>query len=172
MNNSWMDQPGSCEVRAHGQVIRYQCSGTGRPVILLRSEGPLAPSWGELLRELQRSYRMIVPEPPPPDSDVTGWLDAFLEGLGSSGVRILATDRFCLPAFELALGEGEQIARLVLMPEGPGREIVLGGSVEAALARARVPLLLVHESQPAAELNARVTSFLGAAGAALPARIA
>jgi hypothetical protein len=143
-------------VRAHGQVIRYRCSGAGRPVLLLRSEGPTDVFGRGLLATLERSYRLIVPEPPPADADVTAWLAAFLEGLGCSGVRIVAADRFCLPAIELA--EADQVARLVLLRNG-------GGS-ETTLVDAGVPLLVARSGQPAAELLETVTRFLGAGGAA------
>jgi pimeloyl-ACP methyl ester carboxylesterase len=160
MNNPALDQPWSCEVQARGQVIRYRCTGSGRPLLFLHCGSPLEGTYQELLAALERRHRVIVPEPPPADADLTAWLDAFLEGLGGTDVRILAIDRLCLPASELALTGPDDIARLVLIPAVPGREPVLGDTVEAELARARVPFLVAHDGQPTAELVERVTRFL------------
>src|SRR5687767_5076939 len=98
MDKPWMDECRSCEVRAHGQLIRYRCTGAGRTVLVLRSAGPLPPGAREMLATLETSYRVIEPEPPGPDADVGAWLEAFLEGLGATGVRVIAADRFRLPA--------------------------------------------------------------------------
>ena len=169
MNNPVMDQPWSCEVRARGQVIRYRCAGTGRPVLFLHSGDAAHRPWPELLAALVKGHRVILPEPPPADADVTAWLDAFLEGLGSTGVRILAADRFCLPSLGLALAETDLISRLVFLADQRGDEIGLQTAVETAEALARVPFLLVPPGPPTAELIERVTRFFRAA-AAVPAQ--
>lgn len=77
------------EVRAHDRVMRYRRSGVGRAVLVLRSPEDPEPLWPELLEALGAGYRLIVPDPPPGDADVAGWLAGFLEGLGASNVRIL-----------------------------------------------------------------------------------
>ena len=170
MKEPMKDEPWSCEVRARDQVIRYRCEGTGRSLIALHP-GRVDPVWEELLAALARSYRVVVPEPPPAKADVAAWLDAFLEGLGGSGIRIVAADRFCMPAFEVTLVAADQIGRLVLLPEGPGdgssREAVVGGTVETELASARIPLLVAHRGLPVTALVERVTRFHGPVGAAL-----
>src|SRR5687768_2937389 len=93
------------EVRAHDQVIRYRRIGVGRPVLVLHSPDDPDPLWPELLDTLGASYRVIVPDAPERETDVTTWLTGFLEGLGAISVRIVASDRFCMPALELALLE-------------------------------------------------------------------
>ena len=155
-----MDQAWSCEVRARGQVIRYRSTGAGRPLLFLHSAAAVELAWRDLRSALERSYRVIVPEPPPADVDVTTWLDAFLEGLGGSGLRILAADRFRLPLLGLALAEAELIARLVFLLDGRGGEVGLGGAVETAEALARIPLLVVPPGQQGAELIEQVSRFL------------
>jgi hypothetical protein len=152
------------EVRAHDQVMRYRRSGVGRAVLVLRSLGDPEPLWPELLEALGSSYRLIVPEPPSADADVAGWLADFLEGLGVSNVSILVGGSFCIPALELALLEGEQIARLVMVAEGRGTGDPGRGVLETALRRVAVPLLVVRRGQPAGEIVRVVTSFLAAEG--------
>ena len=164
MNDPAMDQPWSCEVRARGQVIRYRSAGAGRPLLLLHSGAPPEPAGTELLSALERRYRVIVPEPPAPDVDVTSWLDAFLEGLGGSGLRVLAAGRFRVPALGLALAEPELIARLALLLDGERGEIALGHAVENAEELARVPLLLVPPDLRGAALAEQVIGFLGTNG--------
>src|SRR5687768_9062075 len=107
------------EVRAHDQVMRYRRTGAGRPVLVLRSPDDPDPLWPELLATLGASYRVIVPDPPEGDTDVATWLTSFLEGLGATSVRIVASDRFCMPAVELALLEAVGIVRMALVTDGP-----------------------------------------------------
>jgi hypothetical protein len=151
------------EVRARDQVMRYRRVGVGRSVVLLlRSCEPAEPLWRELLEALSVDFRLIVPEQPAPGADVAGWLAGFLEGLGMSNVAVLAADRFCLPAVELALVQGDQLARIVLVPDGAdasGRGPCCG-KLETALGQAALPLLVVHRGHPASEIVPLVTGFL------------
>ena len=151
------------EVRARDQVMRYRRSGVGRAVVLLLCPGESPePFWPALLEALGADFRLIVPELPAADADVAGWLAGFLEGLGVSNVGVLAADRFCLPALELALLEGDQLTRIVLVSDGPGgpRHPSGGGKLQTPLGQAALPLLVVHRGQPASEVVPLVTGFL------------
>ncbi len=148
------------EVRAHDQVMRYRRSGTGRPVLVHHSpEGPDS-LWPELLTTLGNGYRLIVPEPPAPDVDVTAWLTSFLEGLGTTSVRIVAADRFCIPALELALLEAVGITRMVLVATGPVAPDAPRGFLRSAIGRASASILVVRRGQPAEDGVAAITEFL------------
>jgi hypothetical protein len=154
------------EVRARDQVMRYRRSGVGRAVLLFLIPDHREPLWPGLLEALGAGFRLIVPEPPAADADIAGWLADFLEGLGMSNVRILAADRFCLPALELALLEADQVARLVLLPEGTGGRGEVGATLETATRHMRVPLLVIRRGQPADEIVSLIKDFLGDGAAA------
>ena len=147
------------EVRAHDTVMRYLRTGAGRPVLVLRSDDDPHSLWPGLIETLRRGYRLIVPEPPPAGADVSGWIAGFLEGLGTATVRILAADRFCIPALELAL-ESDQVTRIVLVTEGPATTDAGRGLLETAMGRSAVPLLVIRGAQPADEGMSLIADFL------------
>lgn len=147
------------EVRVRDQVMRYRRSGGGLPVVVLGSPGEPEPLWPGLHEALSSRFRLIVPELPRCDSDVAAWLSAFLEGLGSTEVRVIASSEFCVPALELALGDLDRIARVVLVPVGEAGESGLDGRVAAIARRAEVPLLVVPSGSPAAEAIPLVVGF-------------
>ena len=149
------------EVRARDRVMRYRRSGVGRTVLVLTSHDDPESLWPELLDALGTGYRLIVPEAPAGDSDVATWIADFLEGLGVSNVSLLAADRFCIPALEVALLEGDQVARIVLVPPGNGRAGDGGAALVTGTRQARVPLLVVQRGQPAIETVPAITAFLG-----------
>ncbi len=148
------------EVRAHDRVMRYRRSGTGRPVLILHSPDDPQQLWPELLEALGAGYRLIVPEPPSADEDVATWIAGFLEGLGTTGVRIVAAAQFSIPALELALLEAVGITRMVLVANGPPTLDPRRGFLRSAIGRASVPLLVVRRAQPADEGVALITDFL------------
>ena len=160
MNTTSSDQSRPwCELRAHDRVIRYRCSGSGRSVLVLASEDA-SPFWALLLAGLDGGFRVIAPEAPPADTDVSGWLASLLEGLGTSSIRVVAGDRFHAPALEAAHDEPDQVACVVLVAE---EEVV---AVEAP--DAKVPVLVAHARRPAEELALWVRDFLSArAGATI-----
>jgi hypothetical protein len=94
------------EVRAHGWVMRYRRLGAGPPLLLL---GPVGGVDG-----LAAQFRVIVPELPDPREDVGGWLTAFLEGLGMSGVTVLAAAPFFAVARDLALADPDRVSHVIL----------------------------------------------------------
>jgi hypothetical protein len=161
MTRPSMDSLGSwAEVRAHGQVMRYQSRGTGQAVLVLFSD-ERDGVWGTLLGVLAMRFRLILPELPRVDVDLSCWLTALLEGLGIASVRILAEGRFCAPSVELALLEAEQIAGLVLLTSDRDEKVRLAGARAAAIQRAEVPLLMVRREDSADVIGPLITGFLG-----------
>ena len=151
------------EVRAHDHVMRYRRSGAGRVVLVLHADGDDGAAdslWPELAAALAERFRLIVPEAPADGADVSAWLGDFLEGLGVSGVALVAADRLCIPALELALLDTDQIARVVLVPGGRGTETVLDGALATSARQASLPLLIVRRGMPADEAVPLVTGFL------------
>lgn len=150
------------EVRANDRVVRYRRTGTGRTIVVLLSPNSRKPPWPELIEALGSRFRVIFPEPPAADPDVSDWLADFLEGLGTSNIGIVAADRFCMPTLELTLLGLDQVARVVLVPHGRGWEQGVGGALEAATGQAVVPLIVVRDGQPVEEIVQRVTGFFAA----------
>jgi hypothetical protein len=157
------------EVRAHGRVIRYRRSGLGPTLLLLDPPDQSELLWPELLEALDTGFRLIVPEPPPTEADVACWLATFLEGLGVPEVSVLAGGCFCIPALELALSPGDQVARLVLVPAGSGAGEARGGTLDTVNRQVAVPLLVVRRDQPADGIVPLVTRFLRGNGSEVPA---
>lgn len=148
------------EVRARDHVMRYRRSGAGPAVLLLGS--PECPDliWPELVAELRERFRLIVPELSAADGgNPTALLAAFLEGIGMASAAVVAVDTLCVAALELALRGGEQIGRLVLVPDGPVEDTGLEGAL-ATGNRQAIPLLVVRRSLPASEAVPLITGFL------------
>jgi hypothetical protein len=153
------------EIRAHDLVMRYRRLGVGRSLLFLdsRSEAEICP---ELRDALAGDFRLIVPELPGANVHLAGWLADLLEGIGASDVGIVAAERYCVTAIELALLGVDQIARVVIVcPESRGHSRRFDawehGALESASRRANVPMLLVHRGQSLAEIAALVRSFFG-----------
>ena len=120
-----------------------------------------SPFWAVLMAGLDGRFRVIAPEAPPDDADLTAWLASLLEGLGTSSIRVIAGDRFRAPAFELARKEPDQVPCVVLISGTAGVVPVS----EAAAAVARIPVLVVSAKEPVAGLASRVRDFLMSEGA-------
>jgi len=86
--------------------MRYHRLGAGPPLVLL---GPTGRA-----DELAARFRVIVPEMPDPGEDVGAWLTAFLEGLGMSGVTVLAAEPFHAVARDLALADPDRVSHVIL----------------------------------------------------------
>jgi hypothetical protein len=56
----------------------------------------------------------------------------------------------------------DQVARIVLVPNGRGGEAGLGGALETATGQAVVPLLVVRDGLPVEEILPLITRFLAA----------
>ena len=147
------------EVHARDQVMRYGRFGSGLPVVVLGSPVHTEPLWPGLHEALAIRFRLIVPDLPRCDADIASWLAAFLEGLGSTEVRVVASSEFCISALELALGDLDRIARVVLVPRGESSASGLDGRLATVARRATVPLLVVRRGAPAAEAIPLVVGF-------------
>ena len=147
------------EVRARDHVMRYRRWGTGPSVLLLAAADAPDPLWPELLEALGARFRLIVPELSPAEPDPTALLTAFLEGIGTTSAAVVAVDALCVAALELALRGGEQIGRLVLVPDGPVEDTGLEGAL-ATVTSPAIPLLVVRRRLPAGEALPLVTGFL------------
>ena len=150
------------EVRANDRVMRYRRAGTGRAIVLLLVSTPLEAPWPELTASLGSRFRLIFPEPPSADTDVTHWLGDVLEGLGMANIGIVAAERFCIPTLELTLLGLDQVARVVLVPHGPAGEQSVEGALDAATGQALVPLIVIRDGQPVEESVRLITRFLAA----------
>lgn len=154
----------SCEVRANGQVVRYRRSGSGRPLLLLLAADEASAFWPELLDLLRSHARLIVPEPPAAEADAEPWLSALVEGLGLSRVTVVASDRFCLAAFERTLLEPDRVARVIMVCRGRGSEAGISGSLDSAPRLGAVPILVLRNDRSASEVVPLVKEFLARPG--------
>ena len=155
------------EVRARDHVMRYRRTGAGRAVLVLcaggAAEGDSTPLWPELPGELAAHFRVLVPEVPAAataEGDVAVWLVDFLDGLGAAGVAVVATERFCVAALELALLDADRVARVVLVPGGRAEETGLDGALATPSRGDDIPILVVRRGLPADEALPLVTHFL------------
>jgi pimeloyl-ACP methyl ester carboxylesterase len=154
------------EVRVRDRVMRYNRSGGGLPVVVL---GGAEPLWPGLHEVLAGHFRLIVPELPRCTEDVAAWLAAFLEGLGTTKVRVVASSDFCMSALELALADLDRIDRIVLVPRGEPSSPGLAGDVATVARQSAVPMLVVRRGVPAEEAVPLVLGFLGGGEAVAPA---
>lgn len=118
-------------------------------------------SWPHALgTALARRFRLITPEAPPEGVDPGEWLGAFLEGLGTPGIGVVAAERFCLPALVLALRDPQRITRLVLLPDGAADWWGVDGVVEPAGRLGKVALLVPSRGVGSAESVSMIHDFL------------
>lgn len=157
----------TAEVRAHDQVIRYHRSGTGPVVLLLGVHDGASPLWPELLGALAGRFRLIAPVLTVMDATAVLLAD-FLEGLGVSAVTLVASGSFCIPALELALRDVDQIARVVLVPDGQPTDSAWGGALTTRAREASMPLLVMRRGMPASDALTLLTEFLAGGAPAAP----
>lgn len=86
--------------------MRYRRLGSGPPLVLLGAT--------DRAEELAGQYRVLIPEMPPFGDDVTDWLSAFLDGLGTTDVTLLAAGPFHDLARDLALADPDRVIRVIL----------------------------------------------------------
>ena len=135
---------GWCEVRAHQRVVRYRRIGDGAaPMLLLLDGGFPIAFWPDLARALATSFRVVVPDLSSGRNDAATVMRCLLDGLGASGVAVIASGPYCGVAVALAAGDEEQVGSLVLVSdddipnESPVPLLVLSGhlSLDGALVR-------------------------------------
>ena len=153
-----ISQEGWAEVRARDRVVRYRRTGTGPIVLLLAHEDTRLRDG--LVRELSENFRLLDPEMAETEIKIAECLAEFLEGLGTTTVNVVAVGRFCIPALELALRDGDQIGRVVLIPDGEECETASEGAIATTSRRISMPLFIVRGLTPAAVLPL-VSQFLG-----------
>ena len=103
-------------------MTRYVRRGTGPAVVLVGADVDTNPVWRPLVERLESGHRIVVPQPPPANADVTAWLRGFIEGLGLTSVVLIAGNGSSAAALELATADDFLVRKLVLMPN-PGEPI-------------------------------------------------
>ena len=103
-------------------MTRYVRRGTGPAVVLVGADVDTNPVWRPLVERLESGHRIVVPQPPQANADVTAWLRGFIEGLGLTNVVLIAGNGSSAAALELATADDFLVRKLVLMPN-PGEPI-------------------------------------------------
>jgi hypothetical protein len=148
------------EVCAHDRVMRYRRLGAGMPILLLFHQFGSAPMADELVRVLTTKFRLIVPELSS-RSNPTDWIAEFLEGLGTSAVTLIAAGPLCMPAIEIALRDADQIARIVLLPDGDADESSREPALVATFGVSHIPALIVRPGLGVTETVTIIAEFVG-----------
>lgn len=150
------------EVRARDAVVRYRRSGAGPLVMLVAADGAAGPFWPGLADTLAERFRVVAPELPPGEgaSSIATRLYDFLDGIGARGALVLAAGRLCVPVLELAMRDMDQVARVVLVPDGGSDDQPSDGMLLTSTRSATIPLLVASRRLPPAEAIPLVVGFL------------
>ena len=87
--------------------MTYRRLGSGPPLLVL---GAVEEADVE---RLAARHRVIVPELPAPDEDVRAWLTGFLEGLGTTGLTVLAAKPFYAAARDVAAADPDRLTQVL-----------------------------------------------------------
>ena len=151
------------EVHANQRVMRYRHSGAGPAVMLLGADvaGHSSDLWPELPGLLQAHFRVVIPQLPHNIDDVALSLQCLLDGVGASGIGLIAGGPYCYPATELALGPNgsEYISRLILVGDNNTGEHPTDFASSDALS---VPLLVLSRRMSVAKAMSAALPFLKA----------
>ena len=133
------------EVHAHQRVMRYRHSGAGPAVVLLGADAAAfsrsGDLWPELPSLLQAHFRVVIPQLPADVADVAISLECLLDGVGATGIGVIAGGPYCYPAVELALSGRDYVSRLVLVGDGNTNE---ASPADSAVSNAlQVPLMVL-----------------------------
>jgi hypothetical protein len=147
------------EVHAHERIMRYRHSGAGPAVLLLGADvqGHSGDLWPELPALLQSHFRVVIPQLPSDIDEVARSLECLLDGVGATGIGLIAGGPYCQPAMDLATGGGEFVKRLVLVGLDNTAELKVPG---AAANSAAVPILVLSRRLSVAKAMARALPFL------------
>lgn len=158
--------PSWAEVRAGEHVVRYRRTGEGRPLLLLSPPRGATPLWPGLRGALERRFRVVEPDLPA-DGELLVPLTAFVEGLGLTGMVLIAAGDHCPAAVDLALSDPERLVAVLLGPEPRGGGPSLDALLAGAAALLSVPTGVVPLDEPGAEALRALTGLLSrVAGAA------
>lgn len=149
------------EVHAHQRVMRYRHSGAGPAVVLLGAEdaGHAGDLWPELPGLLQAHFRVVIPLLPDAIGDVARSLECLLDGVGATGIGVVAGGPYLAPAMEVALGGSDHVSRLVLVGDGNSEQ---APRTDSAMTTAlHVPLLILSRRLPVSRALALAVPFLG-----------
>lgn len=150
----------TAEVRAHDRVVRYRRSGNTGPHLLLVVADSTSDLWPEFPRLLADRFRLLMPDLPEPAAEATRSLRCLLDGLGASGVSLLAAGRHCDAALALVLSGDESVGRVVLVPELSDDQFADPAEAVAAPRVAKAPIYVVSRRLSADEAMERVTEYL------------
>ncbi|HEX6053039.1 MAG TPA: hypothetical protein VFZ21_27415 [Gemmatimonadaceae bacterium] len=160
---SWSS--GKCaEVRVGNHVTRYVRRGSGLPVIVVGANANDNAVWAPLVESLAGRYRLVIPQTPGTDPDMTGWLRSFIEGIGLTSVALVAGGQASGAALAVAAADDFTVRKLVLVTNGErnGRNTASNGAAPSTLDRSRM-LYVAPEWQPA-EAVERIERFISASG--------
>lgn len=153
-----LDEP--CEVRIDAQVVRYRRAGTGLPVLVLCDDGREG-LWPELEPALSRAFRLIVPEIAATDA-LELRLPPFLEGLGASGVCVVAGPAFCASTADVMALGAEQMDRAIFVAGDRSAARALDASLDPL--RPSFPILLLHRGLSAEAAVPFILRFIADGG--------
>lgn len=151
-----------CEVRSGGVTVRYRRTGTGMPVVLVRERGGREP-WPGLDAALAATSRLIVPEMARGEG-LQVRLPAFLAGLGTPRVCVVADGTLWSSAADLVQAPPEQMVRLIVIAPDAGTERDAADRF-AEMPRG-IPVLTIHRRMERTAAIAATLAFVAEAGGA------
>lgn len=131
------------ELQIGDRVVRYTCSGAGRPVLVLAT-GRRAGS--DMASALASMGRIIVPRPPAPTgasgAALSTWLPHFLDGLGLDRPPVVADGALAEPLLGLLLRDPFRLGAVALLLR-EDRAMPAGLPATGSLGNISHPLLLL-----------------------------
>jgi hypothetical protein len=131
------------ELQIGDRVVRYECSGTGRPVLVLAT-GRRARL--DLAAALASMGRVVVPRPPAPTAApgnaLSVWLPPFLDGLGLDRPPVVADGALAEPLLGLLLWDPFRLGPVALLLR-EDRDMPAGIPASGLLGAISHPLLLL-----------------------------
>jgi pimeloyl-ACP methyl ester carboxylesterase len=129
-------------------------------VIVLDERSGAQTLWPELIDQMARDRRVLIPEVPSAEPRFTAWLRGFIDGMGLPPITLVAVGDLCLSSIEFTLLEPERIERLILVPSGRVEETGLSGALSSTLGSADVEMLVVRRDFPSTEAISIIERFL------------